>query len=55
MNVKTRKDAARKKTMMSRKSSQDFAPGKYQGLSKKDMKNKGRGLGQRTKHEDNSF
>lgn len=52
MSVKTKKNAARKKAMMSRKSSQDYAPGSYQGLSKKDMKNRGRGLGQRTKHEE---
>lgn len=53
MNMKTRKDEQRKKEMMSRKSSQDMAPGTVQGLSKKDRKNRGKGLGERTKHEEN--
>lgn len=50
MNAKTRRDEQRKKEMMSRKSTQDMAPGSVQGLSKKDKKNNGQGIGQRTKH-----
>lgn len=52
MSIKTRRDEMRKREMMSRKSSQDMAPGSFQGLSKKDKKNNGRGLGQRTKHQE---
>ena len=50
MGVKQRRDEERKRIMMSKKSTQDRAPGQVQGLSKKDQKNRGQGLGQRTKH-----
>ncbi len=50
MNAKTRREERRKKEMMERRSTQDMAPGSVQGLSKKDRKNRGKGLGERTKH-----
>ena len=50
MNAKTKRDELRKKEMMSKKSTQDMAPGKVQGLSKTERKNSGKGLGERTKH-----
>lgn len=55
MNIKTRRDEERKRIMMSKKSSQDMGPGNYQGLSKKDRKNDGKGIGQRTKAKNSPY
>lgn len=55
MNIKARRDEERKRLMMSKKSSQDMGPGNYQGLSKKDRKNDGKGIGQRTKYKESPY
>jgi len=54
MNMKTRRDEERKKVMMNKKSSQDMRDN-FQGISKKDKKNNGHGLGQRTKFKSSPY
>jgi len=54
MSIKSRREEERKKIMMNKKSSQDMRDN-FQAISKKDKKNKGYGLGQRTKSKSGPY